>query len=46
LFEEAESALSGQLPGDERGEVEGGRAIVKAIFSDMFILDNDTGVRI
>lgn len=46
LFEETESALSGQLPGDERGEVEDGRAIVKAIFNDMFILDKDTDVRI
>jgi hypothetical protein len=46
LFEAAESALSVQLPGDARGEVEGGRAIVKAIFNDMFILDKDTDVRI
>jgi hypothetical protein len=46
LFEEADSVLSGQLPGDERGEVEGGRAIVKAIFSDIFILDNNADVRI
>ncbi len=41
-----ESVLSGQLPGDDRGEVEGWRAIVNAIFNDMFIVDKDTDVGI
>jgi hypothetical protein len=45
LVEQAESVLSVELPGVWRGEfLESGRAIVKAIFSDIFILENDADV--
>jgi hypothetical protein len=47
LFEQADSVLPIRLPGIATGEfLECGRAIVNAIFSDIFILENDDYDRI